>query len=281
MKGLYKSFMLFVYNAWENFCAALEEKGIFSIPAKEARGKEAFLVLKHDIETNVAKAYRVAEIESRHGHRGVYYAHAYLLNDPKNVELLKEMQQMGHEISYHHDVMDSNKGDLEAAIGEFQTNIKRFETMGFPVSTVCQHGNPIVERKGYTSNRDFFRSERVQWLFPNIADIMVDFGEKYQTDYSYYSDAGRKFHLIYDPINNDIIPSDEKNVPYEDLNALLGALPEKAIISTHPHRWSDSAVVYLVKEKGFHLIKNIAKLLVRLPLMKRLMSRYYYLAKKI
>lgn len=274
--------MIFVYSAWDSFCAELKDKGIVSIPAREVTSEmDSFLVLKHDIENTVSKAYKLAEIEHKYGHRGTYYAHAYLLDDPQNVELLQKMQTMGHEISYHYDVMDSNHGDLDGAIKEFEGNRQRFEKLGFPIITVCQHGNPVVERVGYTSNRDFFRSSRVQALYPHIADIMVDYKEKYNTDYTYFSDAGRKFKLIFDPINNDIINSDDKNIPYEDLDTLLKALPSKAIISTHPHRWTDSAVSYMVKEKAFKLIKGTAKLAMKVPGVKKIMSRYYYLAKKI
>lgn len=274
--------MIFIYSAWERFCAALQAEGRISIPAKEVTvGMDSFLVLKHDIENTVPKAYKLAEIEHRYGHRGTYYAHAYLLDDQQNVELLRKMQAMGHEISYHYDVMDSNHGNLDGAIKEFEANRQRFERLGFPIVTICQHGNPVVERVGYTSNRDFFRSSRVQTLYPQIADIMVDYKEKYRTDYSYYSDAGRKFKLIFDPINNDIVNSDDKNVPYEDLNALLAALPQKAIISTHPHRWTDSAASYMIKEKAFKIIKGAAKLAMKVPGVKKIMSRYYYLAKRI
>lgn len=274
--------MVFVYSAWDSFCAELKGKGIASLPAREVTAEmDSFLVLKHDIENTVPKAYKQAEIENKYGHRGTYYAHAYLLDDPKNVELLRKMQEMGHEISYHYDVMDSNHGNLDGAIREFEGNRQRFEKLGFPIITVCQHGNPVVERVGYTSNRDFFRSSQVQDLYPNIADIMVDYKEKYHTDYTYFSDAGRKFKLIYDPINNDIVNSDEKNIPYEDLDALLEALPSKAIISTHPHRWTDSAASYIVKEKAFKIIKGTAKLAMKVPGVKKIMSRYYYLAKKI
>lgn len=274
--------MIFIYSAWDSFCAELKAKGIVSIPAKEVTsGMNSFLVLKHDIENTVQKAYKLAEIEYKYGHRGTYYAHAYLLDDPQNVTLLKKMQEMGHEISYHYDVMDSNHGDLGGAIKEFEENRQRFEKLGFSIITVCQHGNPVVERVGYTSNRDFFRSIRVQALYPHIADIMVDYKEKYHTDYTYFSDAGRKFKLIYDPINNDVVNSDEKNIPYEDLETLLEALPAKAIISTHPHRWTDSATSYIVKDKAFKIIKGVAKLAMKVPGVKKIMSRYYYLAKKI
>lgn len=274
--------MIFVYRVWDQFCADLKGKGIVSVPACEVADKsQSFLVLKHDIENTVTRAYELAKIEHKYGHRGSYYAHAYLLDDPHNVELLKKMQGMGHEISYHYDVMDSSHGNLDRAIKEFETDRKLFEELGFHIKTVCQHGNPVVERIGYTSNRDFFRSERVQALYPQLADIMVDYKEKYKVDYSYFSDAGRKFQLIFDPINNDIENSDDKNILFESLDELLKSLPAKSIISTHPHRWTKSTASYVVKEKMFVMIKGTAKLAMKVPGVKKIMSRYYYLAKKI
>ena len=72
--------MIFVYKYWDQFCRDLKEKGIVSIPAREVeKTMTSFLVLKHDIENTVPKAYKLAEIESKYGHRGTYYAHAYLL----------------------------------------------------------------------------------------------------------------------------------------------------------------------------------------------------------
>lgn len=274
--------MIFTYRYWEKFCKQLADNGRISIPAKDVkRGAETFLVLKHDIENTVPRAYQLALIEHKYGHRGTYYAHAYLLDKKENVELLRKMQKMGHEISYHYDVMDSNRGNIEKAIEEFKENIHRFEMLGFHISTVCQHGNPVVERVGYTSNRDFFRSQIVQALYPYIADIMVDYKTKYEVDYSYYSDAGRKFKLIYDPINNDIINSDDKNIPYETLESMFGNLNKAAIVSTHPHRWTKTSAEYVIKEYLFKFIKAVAKLFMKIPVFKRIMSKYYYLAKKI
>jgi hypothetical protein len=204
------------------------------------------------------------------------------LEDQENIALLQQMQQMGHEISYHHDVMDSNKGNLECAIEEFERNRTLFEQSGFAIKTVCQHGNPILERKGYSSNRDFFRSNRVQTLYPEIADIMVDFPEKYETSYRYFSDAGRVFQQIYDPINNDIKKSDDQNIPYENMDALHMGLnrEEGNIISTHPHRWTSSAVEQVIQRCVFKILKGTAKVLIRVPFMKKIISRFYYLAKK-
>lgn len=276
--------MFFLYKKWDWFCKKLSEYGIKSIPAKQlGETTEKFLVLKHDVETDVAKAYRMAKIETTYGHCGSYYVQAYLMNEPKNIEMLHQMQAMGHEISYHYDVMDSTKGNLVLAIDEFEKNCEIFKQNGFEIITVCQHGNPVIERVGYTSNRDFFRDERVCKQYPNVSDIMANFKKKYDIDYMYYSDAGRKFKFIFDPINNDIVPSDEKNIPYENMTALFAAIVEnnRVIISTHPHRWSNSAVLYALKHGIFKMVKTMAKVLIKIPVMKKFMSKYYYLAKKI
>lgn len=58
------------------------------------------------------------------------------MNDPKNVELLSEMQANGHEISYHYDVMDSNKGDIDKAMEEFEQNAETFRHNGFDEGSV-------------------------------------------------------------------------------------------------------------------------------------------------
>lgn len=152
----------------------------------------------------------------------------------------------------------------------------------FNITTVCQHDNPIVIRKGYPSNRDFFRNLKVQKLYPTLVDIMVNYKEKYYIDYKYYSDAGRKFKLIYDPINNDIIKSSDKDIPYETLDDLIKSinLDDKVILSTHPHRWTDSVIKYIAKEKIFQLVKWSAKLLIKILFFKNIISKYYYLAKK-
>jgi acyl-CoA synthetase (AMP-forming)/AMP-acid ligase II len=277
--------MIFVYKKWASFCSKLKDHNLISIPACNVFGNQSkYIVLKHDVEADVPKAYRMAQIEYKYGHLGSYYVQAYLMNNQDNIKLLKKMQAMGHEISYHYDVMDSCKGDIEAAVKELENNKRAFENSGFCIKTVCQHGNPVVERVGYTSNRDFFRSQIVQSRYPNIADIMVDFKKKAHTDYYYYSDTGRKFNLIYDPIDNDRINSDDRNIYYEDVDEVHSAVTASelpCIISTHPHRWTSSVVSYFIKAGIFKCIKSVAKVAMKIPGRRKIMSRYYYLAKKI
>lgn len=275
--------MIFTYKKWDKFCYHLSQQGIYSLPACLITPQsDKFLVLKHDVETNVNHAYKMAVIEKKNGHKGSYYVQAYLLKDSNNIALLKKMQEMGHEISYHYDVLDSCKGNLNQAIEEFEFNRSMFEKNGFPVVTVCQHGNPVVERIGYTSNRDFFRSQLVQSLFPGISDIMVNYKEVMHVDYLYFSDAGRRFQLIFDPINNDRINSDHKNIVFDDLSVIYEYICQtSSIVSVHPHRWTALAIQYQARTFVFKGIKRLAKLLLKIPFLRKIMGRYYYLAKKI
>ncbi len=276
--------MIFTYKKWNRFCKELKNKNIISKPAKDVNSEsKVFLVLKHDVETNVKKALKMAKIESKYGHCGSYYVQAYLMTKTKNISMLKQIQKMGHEVSYHYDVMDFAKGDFNKAKDEFKRNKTIFEDNGFQLETVCQHGNPLVERNGYTSNRDFFRSDEVKRLYPNISDIMVNYKSSRQIDYSYFSDAGRKFKLIYDPLFNDVVNSDDKNIAYDNLDKIIEVIDSNGayIISTHPHRWCSSSFVYCIKATFFKIVKGIAKLLYKIPFMKKFINKHYGLAKKL
>ena len=197
---------------------------------------------------------------------------------------MNKIQKMGHEVSYHYDVLDNNRGDIERAKDEFKKNVVLFGQNGFETVTVCQHGNPIIERNGYTSNRDFFRNNDIRKAFPKIYDIMVNFQEGSKTQFAYFSDAGRHFQKIFDPLFNDIVKSDDKNIKYKNLNEILDADiigRENSIISIHPHRWERFVIIYILRAMIFKFIRFVAKILMKIPFFKKIMSKYFYLAKKI
>jgi hypothetical protein len=80
-----------------------------------------------------------------------------------------------------------------------------------------------------------------------------------------------------------VVNSDDKNIVYKNLDFVLEQIKEndRCILSTHPHRWTSSSFVYVVKATMFKCIKAVAKVAVKIPFMKKFMSKYYYLAKKI
>jgi len=275
---------MFAYKYWENFCKELKENDICSVTAESVlfNKEKDFLILKHDVEDNPKKALEMAKIEAKYSHKSTYYVQGFLMSD-ENLHIFKEIQQLGHEVSYHHDVMDANCGNLQKAIQTFSENKGNFEKYGFKINTVCQHGNPIANRDGYTSNRDFFRSEEVQSIFPEIAEIMVDFGEKIGAEYKYISDAGYGWKIIFDPINNDIVKSNDKDIKLKSLESVIDVIKENKsiIVSTHPHRWCKSNVTACYRYVRFKVLRIGAKITYKIPGIKKVMEKFYFLTKKI
>ena len=72
---------MFYYKNWERFCESLSKCDVTLCTAEQSlrlpKG-ERFVVLKHDVETFVANAHRLAAIEHKHGICGSYYVQAYL-----------------------------------------------------------------------------------------------------------------------------------------------------------------------------------------------------------
>ena len=277
--------MVFVYRYWKDFCRKLSEAGIKSVPLCEvvSPDKKRFFSLKHDVETNPSKALVLAEIEHEYGHRSTFYVQAYLLENPANIGILRQIADLGHEVSYHLDAVDQSAGDMVKADAEFLRCRALFEKNGFVLKTVCQHGNALMQRDGYNGNRDFFRDPVLAAKYSDITEIMVNFRNRCSDpDYLYISDAGYGWKIISNPENNDLKTCTAKDVPVGTLdNVLEYAKKGSLIVSTHPHRWRRSWFYAVVRDGVFKVVRKIAKCIYRIPFFRKFMQKHYRLAKKI
>ncbi|MCM1502967.1 MAG: hypothetical protein NC115_09930 [Bacteroidales bacterium] len=277
---------MFYYKNWERFCEFLAKSGIVLCTSEQSlklQKKERFLVLKHDVETSVPNAYKLANIEHKYGICGSYYVQAYLMSSPENIHLLKEMQSWGHEISYHYDVLDANAGDYKAAEASFKEYMSVFADNGFTFGTICQHGNPVKKRIGYTSNRDFFRNPEIRRQWPELVDMVVDYSKHIKTEYNYISDAGYQWNIITLPETNDLYPN-VKNIcigSFSNLQKLIQTTDKSYVVSTHPHRWMSAAWQIYLKIIMFHVVCKVVMVSRCIPGVECLLNKFYFLAKKI
>jgi hypothetical protein len=276
---------MFYYKNWDKFCCNLKNLGIKVCTAEESltvAEDTQFVVLKHDVEDKVANAHRLAQIEAKYGFRTTYYVQAYLLDNSNNISLLKDLQRMGHEISYHYDVLDANNGDYDKAEQDFNNKLEKFHSNGFYFNTICQHGNPVKCRVGYTSNRDFFRCNKIRQKYASMVDVVVNYSKSTKHQYKYISDAGYCWKVICEPETNDL----NTNAETIKLNGFCGVLDllntgESIILSTHPHRWKNTSLAIYAQIVFFRLVRIIALIIKRIPLCNKVMNKFYFLAKKI
>ena len=270
---------MFIYSEWDRICKDLSENYncILANQILQQDDNKNWVVVKHDVETNVSKALIMAKIEDKYDIKATYYVQSSLLKDNKNI--LKQISDLGHELTYHYDVLDANNGNYENAISEFRETLTIFKDMNCEVQTVCPHGNPILIREGWSSNKDFFRKQEVSELFPNILDIVVHLPLKLKKDYLYISDASYGWKKISNVQDNDIFNSGDEVIV--NLLDSLNQSNECIVISTHPHRWQSSRIKILIKIFLFQNVRFFARFLSKIPFFKKIMSKYYYLAKNI
>ena len=280
--------MIFTFFAWDKFCKSLAEKNIHSVTAKSLLSdalnssltQNRWLNLKHDVESKPEKALRLAQIEARYGHRSTYYVQSYLMTDD-NQQLFISIQELGHEVTYHHDVIDGSKGDLGGAVKIFVDNLNKFKRFGFEIVTVCQHGNPMSTYE----NRDFFRSEKVRALFPFLVDIMVNFGDKIGQKYVYVSDVGMSFKIVNDPVNSDKKKDNEKYIVLGTLDRVVEEIVSHPtinyMVSSHPHRYYQSYIRAWLKTALFTIVRSCARLLFNVPGLKNFVFKFSFISKKL
>lgn len=276
--------MYFTYKRFHSICKKISEVKQ-TIKANEihsqSTGEAQWIIFKHDVETNVGRALKMAEIEHEYGIKATYYVQGYLLEDESNIPLLKKMAELGHEVTYHYDVLDANNGDYDKAKEEFVDYVNTFEKHGFKIETLCPHGNPVIIRDGWNSNKDFFRNKAISEEFNTMLDVVVHLPELLNSDYTYISDAGFQFKIIVNVESNDI--GNNGDIVIGSLNEFVNLCNDnkKVILSTHPHRWRSSLFAAYSNRLKFRIIRAAAMLGSKNKWIKKLLSKFYFLAKKI
>jgi hypothetical protein len=269
--------MLFTHKYWYELCSFLvNHSEVVSVdeylntPSNKHR-----VVLKHDVEHDIDLAVILGEIESQLSIRSTFYFQFDVaISSPNKVIRL---QEMGHDIGYHYDVLDANNGDYQAAMSQFSLHLAAFEKMGISIKSVCPHGNPIKTRSGWNSNKDFFRSDEVRQNFPGIVDVVVDRDIIFPDEFWYISDAGYKFQLIGDVSNNDRVAIPDKNI---EISTGLPLGDRTILISIHPHRWMKSGIKFILKRSVFFISRVIARTLSRIVFLKPIFNSLYHIARR-
>lgn len=109
--------------------------------------REKFLVLRHDIEFSIDRAYHLSKVEAEEGISSTYFVqitnNAYNAFSEKNIRLLREMNMNGHHIGLHyHRNGNGSLEDLKRDI-VYQADILG-HMLGLPVDRFSFH-RPLKE----------------------------------------------------------------------------------------------------------------------------------------
>ncbi len=209
---------------------------------------ERVVVLRHDVDKRPHNALKVSEIENQMGIQATYYFRSVKVSFNEGV--IKKIDGLGHEIGYHYENLSHYQGNYELAIKNFESDLKRFRNI-YPVKTICMHGSPLSK----WDNRDLWK----QYDYRDYGII----GEPYlDIDFEkvfYLTDTGRRWDgdkvSVRDKVKEMGVKGQGSRVSKLELRktkdiieaAERELLPDKTMINTHPQRWTDNPVSWVVE----------------------------------
>ncbi len=184
---------------------------------KDALTRDNFVLMRHDVEYSVERAYDLSKVEESMDMTSAYFFqwtnNNYNILSKKNMDMVKEMHERGHEIGLHYAL--NGMTDMEQVRKQILKEINLLSEMfGFEITTFSVH----------RPSKDILK-ENIK--FPGIINAYQDefftFAENVTEDtpvaVKYLSDANHIWRYGY---------PDEKNI--------LGY--DKVQILTHPFAWT-------------------------------------------
>lgn len=247
------------------FADFLAEEGDVANPSRK------IIVLRHDVDLKPHNSLATAIIEAELGIKGSYYFR--MVPESFDVEIIKQIASLGHEVGYHYETMDTaslrlnvkreklnerRKEELiDYAYNEFCENLGTFRKT-YPVSTICMHGSPQSE----FDNKDIWKKYNYKQLgLLGEPYFDIDFN-----DFFYLTDTGRCWNGYRFSVR-DKMPQQEQWIKdglvfsrTSDIvrAAHANALPPRIMITVHPQRWTNSPLAWMW-ELLFQNIKNVVK----------------------
>jgi len=97
---------LFSYDYYKEIINVLKRSGkLHSFHQLAKEYKQKFVIMRHDVEFSVDRAYKLAVFEHKHNFYSTYFFqltnNAYNLLSKKNKEIIREIADMGHKVGFH------------------------------------------------------------------------------------------------------------------------------------------------------------------------------------
>lgn len=220
--------------------------------------KQKVIVLRHDVDARKQNSFAFAKIQHQLGIKGTYYFR--VIPQSFDEKIILEMHEMGHEIGYHYETMDTCKGNVDKAYDEFCKHLETFRKL-VPINTICMHGSPLSK----FDNRDIWKKYDYKKL-GLIAEpyFDIDFNTTfYLTDTGRCWDGGKV--SVRDKVMEGKKITNQSFIKrkYHTTNEIILDLkhnnfPPQVMFTFHPQRWINNPLLW-TKELITQNLKNQIK----------------------
>ncbi len=209
------------------------------------------IMLRHDVDDRNLHSLEFAKLQNELGIVGTYYFR--LVPQSFDINIIKQIYDLGHEIGYHYEDMDFANGNPDEAIKFFEKHLEKLRKVA-PINTICMHGSP----KSKYDNKDV-------WKKYNYRDYGI-VGEPYFDinfdKIAYYTDTGRMWDGFKVSVRDKVSSKTEFPVFHSTLEIIdsikNNKFPQQVMFNFHPQRWSGNSFLWW-KEEIIQILKNQIK----------------------
>jgi hypothetical protein len=255
-KGVSRLDFDFTLKKYNELCSAISEsdytaKTMISYLTEKHSGK--VIVLRHDVDSRIDSALKLAQIEKKYSLNATYYFRANAISRP---DIVKSVASLGHEIGYHYEVMDTAKGNHEEAIKLFREILGKFREIS-DIRTICMHGTPAspYDNLALWKHYDFrdFGITGEGYLSINFDKIL------------YFCDTSRSWkgtrYKVKDVVQADRSYLEDIKSTDDLINLINKGVKNQLYISTHPARWKEKKSES-IKDILYQKVKNVGKFML-------------------
>ena len=95
---------MFSYKEYKEIIQIIKESGRMA-NFKQARGKDQFIIMRHDVEFSVDRAFALSKLELSMDFTSTYFFqwtnNSYNILSKRNMDMIHYMHERGHEIGLH------------------------------------------------------------------------------------------------------------------------------------------------------------------------------------
>lgn len=212
-----------------------------------------FVILRHDVDRSPKNALKMAEVEKELGVKSTYYFRYPYTFKP---DIIRSINEMGHEVGYHYETLSKMKGDYKKAIELFEQELEKFRKL-VDVKTICMHGSPLSK----FDNRSLW--DRYDFRYYGIigeAYLSIDDPEIY-----YITDTGRNWENRNNIRDKFVWKSIDRKIKNTGqlIEVLAEISPEKLYMTIHPERWGYSLLNWTMgglRDFVFNIGKSVMSL---------------------
>jgi len=221
----------------------------------EGRVGDKFIILRHDVDLKAENSLETAKIEHELGIKASYYFR--IVPQSNKSHIIKQIAELKHEIGYHYEDLSLFKGNENEAITHFEKQLTHFRQF-YPVKTICMHGSPTSK----IDNKNIWKT----YSYRNFGIIGEPYFDINFNEIFYLTDTGRTWDgerfSVRDKVKSTF------DLHFKTTNDIInaaksGVLPNKIMITTHPQRWTDKPIEWLIELLAQSIKNKIKSIIIK------------------